>query len=92
MKNIFKLGSVFMALALVISTLLFTGVFASAEPDWQLIYDGSFSGDADFSGYLAPIPGDDWNNAMAAEIATYGISEKYRIVSDATFAGDGYAC
>ena len=65
-----------------------------AAVDWQLIYDGSFSGDVDFeaSGCLAPIPGDDWNNAMAAEIATYGVSEKYKIVSDAAFSGDGYAC
>ena len=32
MKNIFKLGSVFMALALLVSTLLLTGVLVSADP------------------------------------------------------------
>ena len=75
-----------------------TATAAPTEPvaakDWQLIYDGSFSGDVDFDATdcMAPIPGDDWNTAMAEEIATYGVSEQYKIVSDAEFAGGGYAC
>ena len=66
-----------------------------AAKDWQLIYDGSFSGDVDFgSTGLAAIPSDDWNNAMAAEIATYGVSEQYKIESDAEFICEKgpYAC
>ncbi|MCQ2405519.1 MAG: hypothetical protein MJ083_06005, partial [Clostridia bacterium] len=41
MKNIFKLGSVFMAIALLISTLLLSGVFASAEQK-NLLVNGDF--------------------------------------------------
>ena len=93
MKNIFKLGSVFMALALVLSTLLFAGVFASAEPDWQLVYEGSIDGALEFVSCAASIPADGFDTAWANEIATYGVSEKYKIDSDMVFTGvESYAC
>ena len=94
MKNIFKLGSVFMALALVLSTLLFAGVFASAEPDWQLVWSGAIDTEivqaADGTATLGVAALDE---AVAAELANYDAT-KFKVESNATFtSGDGaYAC
>ena len=94
MKNIFKLVSVFMALALVFSTLLFSGVFASAEPDWQLVWSGAIDTEivqaADGTATLGVAALDE---AVAAELANYDAT-KFKVESNATFtSGDGaYAC
>ena len=58
MKNIFKLGSVFMAIALLISTLLLSGVFASAEQK-NLIVNGDFSDG--LNGWTYSSYEDDWS-------------------------------
>ena len=100
MKNIFKLGSVFMALALLVSTLLFTGVFAAAEPDWQLVWSGTIDvdlvqasdrtiesvGTASFG--VASL-----DEAVAAELANYDAT-KFKVESNAEYTpdGDSYAC